>query len=244
MPASRASSRPRDGTRVSYVSCFGRQVLYHQCHLEDLIRHVFFLFPWDRPPCPFTPGGHPAAEGAFNWQVYFSAALCSELNKEEEKDGFGYHICNVRGQLVTPCLALFVSLPVPPQPRCPWALQTWPVPSPTRPAVPLFLRPPSAGLCLKGHRQLKLRVPALAHCRSSPSRWSVPVDYSSVALLCLGAPPLTGSSYGPCATLSCPLLLLTPCSVLPVPPLKCSLYGNLSFYLHGTSPDRTPPPPS
>ena len=117
MPASRASSRPRDGTRISYVSCFGRRVLYHQRHLQDLIRHVLFLFPWDRPPCHFTPGGYPAAEGVFNWQVYFSAALCSELNKEEEKDGFGYHICNVRGQLVTPCLALFVSLPVPPQPR-------------------------------------------------------------------------------------------------------------------------------
>ena len=27
------SSRPRDGTRVSYVACDGRQVLYHWCHL-------------------------------------------------------------------------------------------------------------------------------------------------------------------------------------------------------------------
>ena len=29
MPSSRASSWPRDWTRVSYVSCTGRQVLYH-----------------------------------------------------------------------------------------------------------------------------------------------------------------------------------------------------------------------
>ena len=29
MPFSGGSSRPRDGTRISYVSCIGRQVLYH-----------------------------------------------------------------------------------------------------------------------------------------------------------------------------------------------------------------------
>ena len=31
--SSRGSSRPRDGTHISHVSCIGRQVLYHQCHL-------------------------------------------------------------------------------------------------------------------------------------------------------------------------------------------------------------------
>ena len=31
---SRGSPRPRDRTHVSCVSCIGRQVLYHQCHLE------------------------------------------------------------------------------------------------------------------------------------------------------------------------------------------------------------------
>ena len=30
---SRGSSQPKDQTHVSYVSCIGRQVLYHQCHL-------------------------------------------------------------------------------------------------------------------------------------------------------------------------------------------------------------------
>ena len=84
MPTSRASSRPRDGTHISYVSCFGRRVLYHQRHLEDLIRHMLFSFPSGRLPCPSAAGGHPGAEGVFNWQVYFLAALCSELNKEEE----------------------------------------------------------------------------------------------------------------------------------------------------------------
>ena len=29
VPSSRGSSRPRDQTQVSYVSCIGRQVLYH-----------------------------------------------------------------------------------------------------------------------------------------------------------------------------------------------------------------------
>jgi len=29
MPSSRGSSRPRDQTHISYISCIGRQVLYH-----------------------------------------------------------------------------------------------------------------------------------------------------------------------------------------------------------------------
>ena len=33
MPFSRGSSRPRDQTCAFYVSCTGRQVLYHWCHL-------------------------------------------------------------------------------------------------------------------------------------------------------------------------------------------------------------------
>ena len=33
VPFSRRSSRPRDQTCVSYVSCIGRKVLYHQHHL-------------------------------------------------------------------------------------------------------------------------------------------------------------------------------------------------------------------
>ena len=36
VPCSRGSSRPRDGTRVSYVSCIGRWLLYHQRHLRSL----------------------------------------------------------------------------------------------------------------------------------------------------------------------------------------------------------------
>ena len=33
MPSSRGSSRPRDQNHSSFVSCIGRQVLYHWCHL-------------------------------------------------------------------------------------------------------------------------------------------------------------------------------------------------------------------
>ena len=33
MPSSRGSSWPRDQTCVSYISCIGKQVLYHSCHL-------------------------------------------------------------------------------------------------------------------------------------------------------------------------------------------------------------------
>ena len=33
MPSFKGSSQPKDHTCVSYVSCIGRQVLYHWCHL-------------------------------------------------------------------------------------------------------------------------------------------------------------------------------------------------------------------
>ena len=33
MPSPRGSSQPRDQTHISYVSCIGRGVLYHQHHL-------------------------------------------------------------------------------------------------------------------------------------------------------------------------------------------------------------------
>ena len=33
--SSRGSSQPRDRTHISYVSCIGRQVLYHKCHLRS-----------------------------------------------------------------------------------------------------------------------------------------------------------------------------------------------------------------
>ena len=36
MPFSRVSPQPRVRTHVSYVSCIGKQVLYHQCHLGSL----------------------------------------------------------------------------------------------------------------------------------------------------------------------------------------------------------------
>ena len=37
MPSSRGSSRPRDWTHISYVSCMGRWVLYNYWHWEALI---------------------------------------------------------------------------------------------------------------------------------------------------------------------------------------------------------------
>ena len=117
-----------------------------------LIRHILSSFPWAVPPCPSPPGGYPMAEGTFNRQVYFSAAVCSELKKEEENNVFGPRICDVRCKPATPRPALLFPLPVLTHPGSLWALQMYPVPSSTRPAVPLFpgphpSSPPSAGLC-------------------------------------------------------------------------------------------------
>ena len=62
MTCSWGSSLPRDRTHVSYVSCIGRRVLYHECHLGPpgcclLLLHMFCLFVlatlsglWDLSP--------------------------------------------------------------------------------------------------------------------------------------------------------------------------------------------------
>ena len=41
LPSSRGSSRPRDQTCVSYISCTDRQFLYHKSHLERLYTGSF-----------------------------------------------------------------------------------------------------------------------------------------------------------------------------------------------------------
>jgi len=50
MPSPRGSSQLRDQTHVSYVSCIGRWVLYHSCHLFSSVQslsHVPLLAtPW------------------------------------------------------------------------------------------------------------------------------------------------------------------------------------------------------
>ena len=43
MPSSRGSSRPRDWTWVSYVSCIGRQVLCYSGHLSNRLTKNFYL---------------------------------------------------------------------------------------------------------------------------------------------------------------------------------------------------------
>ena len=48
IPSSRESSWPRDRTHTSHVSCIGKWVLYHECHLENsykAVKSVFFFPP-------------------------------------------------------------------------------------------------------------------------------------------------------------------------------------------------------
>jgi len=42
-PSSRGSSRPRDRTCVSYISCIGRQALYHMQHLGSPVEYYSAL---------------------------------------------------------------------------------------------------------------------------------------------------------------------------------------------------------
>ena len=101
MPSSRGSSQPRERTCVSYISCIGRQVLYHSHHLgspdggirSDQIRSAAQLCPtlWDpmnrSTPCPSpTPGVHwdggiGASNSCLHWPFYcISWILCVQNN--------------------------------------------------------------------------------------------------------------------------------------------------------------------
>ena len=44
IPFSRGSSPPRDRTHVSYISCIGRWVLYHWCHLGRASTEILKLY--------------------------------------------------------------------------------------------------------------------------------------------------------------------------------------------------------
>ena len=62
--SSRGSSRPRDQTCISYVSC-GRRVLYHQRHLgSPLYTHTLFK----RTTYSVSPSQHTVGKWAFIWQ--------------------------------------------------------------------------------------------------------------------------------------------------------------------------------
>ena len=43
MPSSRESSQLSDLTCISYVSCMGRQVLYHECHLGSQLQQCHIM---------------------------------------------------------------------------------------------------------------------------------------------------------------------------------------------------------
>ena len=47
LSSSRGSSQPRDQTAISYISCFGRQILYHcsTCEVVEDWRLVLYLQP-------------------------------------------------------------------------------------------------------------------------------------------------------------------------------------------------------
>ena len=44
MPSSRGSSGPRNGACICYVSCIGRRVLYHYCHLGSPMETNFPIY--------------------------------------------------------------------------------------------------------------------------------------------------------------------------------------------------------
>ena len=115
MPFSRGSTQPRDQTHVSYVSCIGRRVLYHQHHLEGLTEDsvlvlVVQLCPtlWDPMDCSL-PGssvhgilqarilewtGIPFFRGIFLTQGSNLGLLhCRQIIYCLNYQGSPYHVC-------------------------------------------------------------------------------------------------------------------------------------------------------
>ena len=72
---SRGSPQPRDQTQVFYVSCAGRQVVYHQCHLGS---PYIFEKPLKSLSCvrlfvtPWTVAYHAPPSMGFSRQEYWS----------------------------------------------------------------------------------------------------------------------------------------------------------------------------
>ena len=61
MPSCRVSSWLKDQTQVSYISCIGRWVLYHYCHLESpkqstIVERKISNFCLSAPPLPYLLG--------------------------------------------------------------------------------------------------------------------------------------------------------------------------------------------
>ena len=83
VPSSRGSSPPRDRTCVPYVSCIGRWVLHHECHLGS--------------PTPWCSHANPMTHGLRHGALIRSSALghvfCAHINF---LDGhyFGPHVTN------------------------------------------------------------------------------------------------------------------------------------------------------
>ena len=74
MPFPRGSSQPRDWTHVSYISCIGKQVLYHLCHLGSPRMHG----TWDLMK---------AQENAF------TIVTTSIMKIKWDKLGYSWYVC-------------------------------------------------------------------------------------------------------------------------------------------------------
>ena len=87
MPSSRGSSPPRDRTRISYVSCIGRWVLYHERHVgtrKDTTEHtksseklpsLLSHLPPRAPSPPLLVASFPRLSPHHSW----SPGTCSRL---------------------------------------------------------------------------------------------------------------------------------------------------------------------
>ena len=62
---SRGSFQPRDGTQVSYISCIGRQILYHHATWEAFVdRSTMSIF------IPRTKSSKPILNGLPWWFIW------------------------------------------------------------------------------------------------------------------------------------------------------------------------------
>ena len=117
MSTSRGTSRPRDWTHISYISCIGSWVLYHSRHLGSPVSKMAsvlmrqWIVRWSRNPLkPVRTLGHSLLGGSCTTQGSGSTARSHKVGTSTHQSGGPVHV--LHGWLLP--------LPAPRPTVCPW----------------------------------------------------------------------------------------------------------------------------
>ena len=99
----RGSSWPRDGTCVSYVSCIGRQILYHWHHLESPYFYIQppYLVSLSYFTCTYINPTIHQSYSSLSSQIYFK-----EITQTRKFIYFNPHTCHLWCLCVCVCVCV------------------------------------------------------------------------------------------------------------------------------------------